>query len=139
MAASLIVADTNLIVYFLVRGIHTQQAEQVYRRDPLWLAPPLWRSEFCNVLALHGRLGTLPGAELYDILNKAERLMAEAQVSSREVLALALSSKCAAYDCEFVALAREVGAPLVTSDRLVLSRFPDTAVSPERFLSTGAR
>ncbi len=57
----------------------------------------------------------------------------------RNVPALALASKCAACDREFGALAREAGGPLVTSDQLVLSVFPETAVSPERFLLGGAR
>jgi len=48
----LIVADTNLIAYFLVKGPHTREAEAVYEKDPEWAAPLLWRSEFRNVLIL---------------------------------------------------------------------------------------
>ena len=50
-------------------------------------------------------------------------------------LELAKRSRCTAYDCEFVALAKRLGTGLVTSDRQVLSAFPETAVSPEAFVA----
>jgi hypothetical protein len=46
----------------------------------------------------------------------------------------AASSKCSAYDCEFVALAQDLSVPLVTSDQKILTAFPETAVSPDDFL-----
>jgi predicted nucleic acid-binding protein len=35
-----IVVDTNVLVYLLVLGEHTEQAERVFLRDPMWAAPP---------------------------------------------------------------------------------------------------
>jgi len=55
------------------------------------------------------------------------------------VLELAVRSRCTAYDCEFVALAKQLGVPLVTSDRQVLAAFPETAVSPDAFASQGRK
>lgn len=52
-----------------------------------------------------------------------------------DVLELAMRSGCTAYDCEFVAVAKELEATLVTSDRQVLAAFPETAVSPEAFVA----
>jgi predicted nucleic acid-binding protein len=49
-------------------------------------------------------------------------------------LQLAAESGCSAYDCEFVALARDLEVPLVTADRQLLAAFPSTAVSPEAFV-----
>jgi predicted nucleic acid-binding protein len=40
---------------------------------------------------------------------------------------------CSAYDCEYVALARQLAAPLVTSDRRVLAAIAESAVSPAEF------
>ena len=53
----------------------------------------------------------------------------EFNVESAHVLTLASRSGCSAYDCEFVALAQDLGVALVTNDREVLRAFPDTAVA----------
>ena len=55
-------------------------------------------------------------------------------VDSRDVLRLVELSACSAYDCEFVALAEYLKAPLVTNDREVLASFSDVAVSMEGFV-----
>ena len=68
-------------------------------------------------------------------MEEAETLMrgAEYEVVSSRVLSLAADSQCSAYDCEFVALAQELGLPLITSDAKILSEFPSIAVSPQDF------
>lgn len=60
----------------------------------------------------------------------------EYQVASAPVLVLSRESGCTAYDCEFVHIAKELGVPLVTSDREVLRAFPELTVSIAEF---GAR
>jgi predicted nucleic acid-binding protein len=130
-----IVADTNLLVYLYVAGQRTAQAEAVLARDPDWAAPLLWRSEFRNTLAslVHRRALALEDA--VRIVDDAERWMSgrEYGVVSPDVLHLATRSGCSAYDCEFVSLAQDLGASLVTSDRAVLAAFPTIAVAPEAF------
>src|SRR5439155_25439010 len=59
---------------------------------------------------------------------------AEFSVASQEVLQLSMRSRCSAYDCEFVALALDLGVPFLTADRQVLRAFPSTAVSPADFV-----
>jgi predicted nucleic acid-binding protein len=57
----------------------------------------------------------------------------EYSVVSHRVLHLAVRSGCTAYDCEFVALAQDLGASLVTTDRAILRAFPSVAVSLAAF------
>jgi predicted nucleic acid-binding protein len=132
-----IVVDTNLIVYLLVVGEHTQQAEAVFAQDHEWAAPLLWRSEFCNALVLYIRRGSLSLSEALQTMQDAETLMQgrEHEILSSSILSLAASSRCSAYDCEFVALAQRLGVPLVTYDAQVLSEFAQTAVSADSFIS----
>ena len=137
----MIVVDTNIIVYLYLQGEHTAQAESVLQKDAEWLAPPLWRSEFRNVLAFYLRQRYLSLEDARTIMQEAELLLQgrEYGVSSPRVLDLAAASRCSAYDCEFVALAQDLDVPLVTADKKVLTAFPETAVSMVAFLSATSK
>jgi predicted nucleic acid-binding protein len=130
-----IVADTNTIAYLLIAGERTPQSTKVLRKDPEWVAPLLWRSEFRSVVSLYLRRGFMSLAQALRLMEEAETLMrgGEYEVTSHRVLSLAAQSRCSAYACEFVALALELSVPLITSDRMILSEFPAIAHSPEDF------
>lgn len=123
------------MVYLLLGGERTAAAEKVYSGDPHWAAPPLWRSEFRNTLTLYKRHGLLSAEKAMAAMAEAESVIQqEVPVLSDQVLLLAFTSRCSAYDCEFVALARDLGVRLVTGDPLVLVEYPETAVSIEGFM-----
>jgi predicted nucleic acid-binding protein len=124
-----IVVDTNTIAYLLIPGSMTPAAKSALLKDPDWRAPILWRSEFRNVLSLLIRRAELALEDATVLMEQAERLMrnGEHRVSSPAVLEISFRSGCSAYDCEFVALALELGVPLITSDRKILRAFPRTA------------
>ncbi len=130
----MIVADTNLIAYMLVSGPFSAGAENVLRMDRDWVAPPLWQSEFLNVLWLSVRHAVITPERAEQAYAEAERLVRTAdRPDFRDVLRLALTSGCTAYDCEFVALANAERVPLVTADGKVLAAFPSVAVSIHSF------
>ena len=133
----MIVADTNLIAYFLIKGPLTLEAEAVFEKDPEWAAPLLWRSEFRNVLILSLRHARLTLDDALSLMDHAERLTKGQgyHMDSSRILRLAAQSGCSAYDCEFVALALDLGVPLVTSDRALIEKFKPTAVSMKNFCS----
>jgi predicted nucleic acid-binding protein len=124
-----IVVDTNVIAYLLLPGDQTAAARRTLQRDPRWAAPLLWRSELRNVLATAMRRGHLALTDARDVMETAGDLMVggEFEVASDAVLRLAARSNCSAYDCEFVALAQELGVVLVTSDQQIVAEFADTA------------
>jgi predicted nucleic acid-binding protein len=127
----LIVVDTNVIAYLWLPGRFTEGAEALVARDPEWAAPLLWRSEFRSVLAGSLRRGEMDLDTANHLAVRAEAHLRgrEFAVGSAEVLARVESSRCTAYDCEFVVLAQELGVPLVTTDRRILADFPTTAVA----------
>jgi len=132
----MIVADTNIISYLLLPTAYSEKASQLYRADPDWAAPELWRSEFRNVLALYIRQNILSLTEALALQDEAESLMVEREFTlpSAAVMNLVASSTCSAYDCEFVALARQLSVRLVTQDKKLLREFPETAVSLDEYL-----
>jgi predicted nucleic acid-binding protein len=131
-----IVVDTNILVYLYISSDRSVQAAALLRHDPDWAAPILWRSEFRNVLALYLRKQRLSLVEARQIMDDVTELMIdwEYEVTSYHVLDLVAQSTCTAYDCEFVALAQELGVPIVTTDRQILDQFPNVAASLDGFV-----
>ena len=125
----MIVVDTNVIAYLLLPGTWTQAAEGLLQAEPVWTAPPLWRSEFRNILTGYLRRGTFSFEETLTLQSTAESLMADHEISvdSRTVFDLVKANNCTAYDCEFVALARQIGTLLYTVDTKLLAAFPEMA------------
>ncbi len=127
----MIVVDTNIISYLYISDEKSQQVERLLSFDADWRAPVLWRSEFRSVLGQYLRKKHLSFDEVLLIISKAEKLLTdnEYEVPSAQIMQLVNSSKCSAYDCEFVALARDLGVPLVTADKKILREFPAIAIS----------
>jgi predicted nucleic acid-binding protein len=136
----MIVADTNLIAYLLIDSAQTALAEAILDKDDDWHAPPLWRHEFRNILATYVRADRLALPLALRHMANAEALLVtdEAGESGEladtgEILRLAKTSGCSGYDCEFVALARRIGAPLVSGDKRLIAAFPETVIAIETF------
>ena len=95
----------------------------------------MWRSEFRNILALYIRQDFLELDDAKEIMQEAESLMLgqEFEIESKHILDLVKQSRCSAYDCEYVALAQQLGVHLVTADQKILAEFPSTVVSLSSF------
>jgi predicted nucleic acid-binding protein len=130
-----IVADTNLVSYLLMEGEQTPAAREVRQRDPQWVLPPLWRSEFLNVLATSCRAAVIDLEQALSAWHLALELFTlyEPEPQGVAVLETAVRDGLSAYDAQFVVVARQLGVPLVTSDRKILSACPDIAVAIEAF------
>ncbi len=132
----MIVVDTNLIAYLFLTSERSTQAELAFQKDAQWAAPLLWRSEFCNVLVAYIRKKYLSEEDAFRIMEEAIRLMRgqEYEGSSHQVLNLAVSSTCSAYDCEFVVLAKDLGVLLLTVDKQILDQHPDVAIALDDYI-----
>ena len=135
----MIVVDSNMLVYLYLSPERSPQMERILLRDAAWSAPLLWRSEFCNVLSFYIRKRLLTLEVAHRMMEQALQFMnaREYHVASAQVLNLVNQSVCSAYDCEFVALARDMDVPLLTADQQILGQFPETATSPEQYLASG--
>ncbi len=122
----MIVVDSNILAYLYLPGPFTAAAEAPMEHDPQWAAPVLWRSEFRNILTGYLRRGALDLDQACGLQREAESLLAETafEVDSLSVFELVSQSDCAACDCEFVALARQLRTRLVTMDKKLLRAFP---------------
>ncbi len=133
----MIVVDTNVIGYLFLSSDRSSQAEKALIKDPNWVAPLLWKSEFRNVVATYLNQELISFEDGLQIVSESELLMKDAgyEVTSRHVLKLATESGCSAYDCEFVALAMDLNVPLITVDKKILSKFPVISIALDEFVS----
>ena len=131
----MIVADNSVLVYFWLPSVFAELAEAAKNQDNIWAAPILWRAEFRNVLAGYLRKNLLTENEANTAYLNAQKDLGtnEFTVPTERIIKSVLASDCSAYDCEYVALAMDLGVPLVTTDKQVLRAFPKTAVSLEKF------
>jgi predicted nucleic acid-binding protein len=132
------VVDNNVLAYFWLPSEFGELAEAAKAKDGMWAAPVLWRSEFRSMLAgyLRRKMMTLPDAVTGYTNCQRDLGQHEYSVPTERVLKFVLASKCSAYDCEYVALADDLGVPLVTTDKQLLNEFPKIAVSLEKFVKS---
>lgn len=132
----MIVADTNTIAYLYLPTEQTDDVVSLLHKDPHWVAPLLWRSEFRNVLAMYVRKNIIDLQTAISMQSQAERHLADNEytVNSMDVLKLAAESACSAYDCEFVSLAKSLNLKLVTGDKKLIQTFPEITTTPEDYL-----
>jgi predicted nucleic acid-binding protein len=135
--AGMIIVDANLIGALFVQSNQSPLATRIFEKDPDWYAPLLWQSEVRSLITgyLRHKLITLDKA--IQIIDEAHALMIEHErfVSSNLVLELVSTSRCTSYDCEYVALAKEMNLALITFDKEVVREFPGVAVFPQDFVN----
>ncbi|MBE2200134.1 MAG: type II toxin-antitoxin system VapC family toxin [Anaerolinea sp.] len=132
----MIVVDANIIAYLLINGDRTAEARQLHEREPEWIVPPLWQHEFLNVLATLVKQGGGTVADALEIWQLAQIHLVdrEESVAMSEALKLATSAGISAYDAQYLTLASALGCVLVTEDKRLVQKFPDSAVTMQTYL-----
>ena len=129
----MIVVDTNILVYFLLRGEHSEAVDSLFETDSDWIAPKLWLDEFLNVLATTERNSKITSAEADSVLADVTELMSDSSydVPAYRTLATARRTGCTAYDSQYLALAEDLGLQLYTFDKRLIDRSEGLAIRPE--------
>lgn len=128
----MIVVDTNVIAYLLMRGKRSEAIDRLQDHDSEWIAPRLWLDEFLNVLCTYERTGGIEPDQTSDILEDALELMEGRtyEMPPERILAVARKTGCSGYDSQYIALAEDLGLRLYTCDQRILRACPGVAVEP---------
>ena len=133
----MIVVTPDVPAYLFLPGERTEDAEKVLTRDAAWSAPLVWRQEMEQILTRLVRAGSLPAEDAFWVMERTTLLFQDREyaVPPDRVFDLAGACLLRAHELEFVALARELGAPLVTSNRTLNAAFPADTVTLKEFWS----
>jgi predicted nucleic acid-binding protein len=135
----MIVVDNSVLSGFAIpEDDYNRLAWKARDLDGDWHAPELVRSEFRSVCNGYLRKGE-PRANIHLFSLAAEQSIVIHRLAHERVFDVLVESQktvpLSAYDAEYVALARQLGCKLVTTDKEVLKAFPDVAVRLEKFAS----
>lgn len=133
----MIAVDTNVIAYYWIKSEFSELAERLFEKDNDWVAPYLWRSELRNVLSLYYRNNLLSEKDAILTMKKGQDFIKnkEHSVSTEKIFDYITKSTLSSYDCEFVSLAKDLNVSLITSDKKIISSFPDIAISLSTYVN----
>ena len=122
----MLIVDTNVVVYLLIRGDETRAAQELRSRDPDWRSEAFLLVEFTNVLASSIATKRMTLSLAQDLLAKASALFDGklGRIPHTSVLASAARHRVSAYDARFLALAAELSSRLVTEDTKLRAAAP---------------
>jgi predicted nucleic acid-binding protein len=131
-----IVVDTNVVVKLVFRAADSEEVASLFAFDPTWVAPQLVRSEVLSLLAQQGKSAGFSLRQAAEACAVALEAFEDSTLEPepQRVLHLAARSGRSSYDCEFVAVAEELGCRLATFDRQVIRSFPTVAALPRDLL-----
>ncbi len=133
----MIVVDTNVIAYLMIKGEFTNDANKVFKKNSDWIAPSLWKHEFLNVLTtlVNTKRAKLNNVISYfKITNKLFPKLGK-EPNYEHVITISANYKISAYDAQFVSLAMNLDIPLITQDNQLLEKFPDISQTMKQFIS----
>jgi predicted nucleic acid-binding protein len=126
-----ILVDTNIIAPLYLRSARSRAVAELFARDGIWRTEPLALIELSNVLISYERARYITAARARNCLDRAAAFLQPHlfRVSHQAALNAALRYRVTAYDGRFLALAQQLGTPLVTEDAKLRSAAPELTQS----------
>ena len=113
----MVLVDTNIIAYLMIRGDRTAAAQQLYERDSDWCSEAFVMVEFSNVIATYVRTRALSQAQGTKLLAESQaHLSTLHSVVNTQALESAMRFGISAYDARFISLAKQLKMKLITED-----------------------
>lgn len=133
----MIVIDANILIYSLIECDYSPLIQQLREKDADWRTTGLCLHETLNVLATYQRREVLTLPQCRKLLDVADRFIkiAQGDVEMDAALALAAQYAITGYDAQYVALAQNLNAPLISEDRKLRKAVPGIAFSMQEFLA----
>ena len=126
-----LVVDASVAMKWLVPEEDSRVADRLLTENHELHAPRLMISEVANVLwrrsALQGLMNAQEAQARLESLLRMTIIWESDEMVGSDALRIAVALRHPAYDCVYLALARHIGATLVTADE----RFMSLAVSTE--------
>ena len=133
----MIVVDINLIAYLYIKGDGTQLAQSVYRKNPNWSLPSLWRHEFLNILSTFVKEGGMPLPHAGRIWDHAidRFLHSEQTIDYKRALVLSNQFKISSHDAQYLELADRLNITFVSEDAKLKKVMPHRVSSSKEYLN----
>ena len=132
-----LVVDANVVVKWLVDEDQVEEAARVLQSESELHAPRFMAAEVADVLwqkANRSEISPEAAGTLADSLGSLPLIWADDEAFLSDAVRLAIEIGHPAYDCIYLALARRLGAPLVTADMRFVNR-----VAPTMYANTMVR
>ena len=125
----MIVVDASVALKWYVKEAGSEAADHILTGEQRPVAPELLRVEvvsaLCNQHRLYGKpkehIALLCARWIRDLEDYSVRLFDQARLMEQS-WNIALAFQHAVYDCVYLALAEQLGAPLVTADRTFVEK-----------------
>ena len=126
----MVVVDTNVVVYLLIAGDRTRDAQALFARDPDWKSEAFVLVEFSNVVATYLRAGALSHAQAHALMHQAEKTIGGVvNLPHARALLIAEEFAVSAYDARFLGAAQNLHSKLVTEDTRLREAAPALTMS----------
>ncbi|MBT3478743.1 MAG: type II toxin-antitoxin system VapC family toxin [Candidatus Marinimicrobia bacterium] len=125
-----------MIAYLYILGDGTSLAQSVYRKNPNWSVPSLWRHEFLQILSTFVKEGGMPLPHAGRIWDQAigRFVHSEQTIHYKRALVLANEFNINTYDAQALELSQRLDITFVSQNKRLKKAMPQIVTNPETYI-----